>query len=258
MKRYLILLICTVSTLSAGCQMAAILPDGQHSAMGIASNVQRATLDIEPRTHLGELVYSQVSNCVYKQSIRLHGSSTTEDFTITVSLKPIEDKYLVVLDSSNRKTSTALITYYGKLLDFNIIDSVSGERYTSESYGEKIQQRKKELGTAYKPGNTYFVNPISIFLPELENKKSYRVDQVVSTILEEEGSKWGEYVYRGVSDFEGQRVLVLDLIRTKGGGGYGRPLIFGYNLLDVNTKVPILTVLDGGTKSVMTRIVCNG
>ena len=246
----------------AGCQSITTLPDGQQSVMSAELNSQRVSLKINPIQHNQKLRYTPQKNCHYKESRYTYSSNGAESYAINLTIKPIKEKYLVVIERNNsEKPSTALINPNGRILDFNLADPSDGTRFTTENYkdtvSEKERQLKEKVGHMSTPKTIHFLNPISVFMPEFINSTHIIPNTIVAKVTSDDGSVWGNYVYQGVSIFNGKQVLVMDLKRKLETFPNKEPVIVGFNLMDVSTKLPIYTALDSGSKIIIEYINCN-
>ena len=235
--------------------MMAVLPDGQRTVMGSNSSIQRSSLAIKKTQYSSPLVYASDINCEYKETSKEFGSSESSVYSINLSITSVGDKSLVVMEYLGKYKSTALIDPRGKLIDFNFIDPKDGKRTTSETYQERIGEQRSSLDESLR-SRAQFVNPFSLFMPEFHKISQLSVNKSVANITMEDGQNWGEYVYRGLSQYNGRSVIVLDLVRIPPTLSDSTAVLYGYNLIDAETKLPVLTVLDAGTKNVVENISC--
>jgi len=263
-KKFLIRLYFFSSTIFlTGCLIIATLPDGQQSIMSAELNLQRANLIIDPIQLNQALHYTPKKKCLYKEFRLEYGNNSAEIYDTFLTVKSIKEKYLLIIKKENSRistTSTALINPNGEILDFNLVDPSDNMRLTVENYrtviSEKKRQLKEKVGYTYAPEKTHYLNPVSIFMPEFINPEYITPNTVVAQVKSDDGSVWGSFLYQGVSVFKGKHVLVLDLI-TNSDTFDNKPVIAGFYLMDISSKLPIYTVFDAGSKIITEHIYCN-
>jgi hypothetical protein len=249
-----IVIIFTI-TLIFGCQSLKKLPDGQYSVMDSESNAIRANLEISRQPIYEQLTYSSQEKCTFKEWRTQYRQADNEK-ELSLSVTKFENSALVRIERPNFDTSTALISHTGKLLDFNLVNPIDGKRITPEDYTDFIQQEKLNIGVTTTLKRTHFLNPFSLFMPEFIADNQVKTNQVVAVLKTDDGSLWGDFIYRGKSTFRNKDVLVLDLRRTINKGPDNEPLLFGFSLLDEKTRIPLLSLIGGEFKVVVENLAC--
>jgi hypothetical protein len=225
--------------------------------MSQASNIERSKLKIIGAVQYENFEYDSLNKCNYVEWRHPYGQDKGNEYLLSVSIKPLKQNYQVLIERPGLGISSVYMDPKGKLFDFNLVNPIDGTRVTKETYQERIAKDKSVLGDKYVPQKIHFINPFSIFMPEFIQQNEVRPNQIVSILKEENGNVWGNYVYRGVSTYNNRQVLVLDLRRTINMGPDDEPLLFGFNLLDITTKLPVFTMFDAGTKVIFENVSCD-
>ena len=84
-----------------------------------------------------------------------------------------------------------------------------------------------------------------------------RVGEIVATVNAEDGSPWGYYRFMGVANYRGKPAAVLDLQRAAPGLESAGSIVFGFNLVDLRTSMPLFVILDAGSHYKLEQIGCD-
>lgn len=251
--------VLAVHSLLTSC--AVVMNDGQKSTMSGNNNKTRESLKIR-RVSIGRLEYGKNQMCTYKISIMALGDSSYGEKEYKFTLKRVKkDRNLCIFKDIEGNNSTCMITNTGKLVDFNLHQNFFGGtgRETKKNYAEAVIEAKEKLKKSgdFKEGATYFIQPISVILPEFEASSRHRPGSVLSEIRTHGGELWAKYIFRGESFYSGRNVYVLDIVQ-EGLSYLQGPLLIGYSLIDVSTSLPTYLVVDaGGTHLAVTQKSCH-
>jgi len=255
MKRSRIFVGALAALLAAGCQSPiAILPDGQPSAMDGQNNQLRTQLTLSA-VPIGASVYVPVKGCTFTETRQPIGEPA-QVIAVKVSIKKVRDRLLIV-SNENGDSSTALIGRNGKIYDFNTADPSDHHRVTTESYSSDVDAKLAKLRehNITAAANPHVINEFSVLVPEYFAKSANPGD-TVAVVYAEDGSIWANYVYRGMTHFHGADAQVMDLIRLMPNAASYGPIMIGFDVVDVRTRMPLLIVIDAGMKVRLEQVAC--
>lgn len=233
------------------CQGPGVLPDGQVSTMHSEGNRMRARLAVTPGTP-PPLMYHPIEQCSFLE-IRRPIAEPTRQGVIALSIKPVRDRFLVVV-RRNQQTSSYLISSRGKLYDFNEIHPDTSDRITSETYSSAAEREANTLRA--KGYSTHQINAFTLVVPEY-SASSIAVGDTAATILRENGVVWGEYKFRGLTVWKNQVGGLFDLVATTRQQTKSRAVLAGFSIVDFSTMLPLFMVLDAGSVTILERLSCS-
>ena len=194
-----------------GCMAVTQLPDGQTSIMSAQGNQERTNLVISPVPTPAALTYRPLKSCTYRSSSVGFGVDQTQS-TGEISVRRVRDRLLLV-DDSNGKKSTFLMSPSGKIYDFNNINS-------------------KGVQTT---GDTQAAYQYSIFFPEFTTGL-LRPGDTAATIRGKDGKVAGSYQYRGTTTYHGSTGYVLDYVALAPNTPYGA-VVAGFSIIDTKSML---------------------
>jgi hypothetical protein len=203
------------------------------------------------------LRYRAVPRCTYKKTTEPLTTSRIEQH-VTATTRSAADRIQVVFTPESGDPDTALIGKDGHIFDFNSTNTalnnqrVSGE--TEQDQGRELVSRIKSI----KPGvvNPHALNEFSFLLPEYFVDR-LRVGETVAIVRAEDRSPWGYYQFMGVTNYRGKAAAVLDLQRIEPGHEYLGSIVYGFDLVDLRTSLPLFMVLDAGSHYKFEQIACD-
>jgi hypothetical protein len=232
-----------------GCQTLPSLPDGRLTTLEPAAAARRASLAISVNPLDATPRYRATDSCRYSLTNTYLKTSDQQTWKVT----PVRDRLLVNMDDRVRGVSTALIAPNGQLFDFNLVNAQTGQRSTSETFGDDAGVLASSL---QKKAGGHAINELQLFLPHYEVESATYGD-VVARIHDENGGVWAQFIYAGDSQFSGRRVVVLDLVRRMETMADAGPVVIGFNLVDAETALPVLSVLDLGFLYRLEQLGCD-
>lgn len=248
-----VLFFCMISCLMTACQttsrIAADLGSSIASVVQLAKNGYDFSLEEDDAKFRNDLyvsakpvsfnaTYNKVDRCYYNIGRSSTGREALLKRRASLVVRPVGDKYMSILSVDNM-TSSALIDGGGRVYDFNVFHSFNNRRLTTEGQGlpKRINISNKSVGISQ------LHNPLSLLQPEFVDSR-WDVNQIVSAIsLLPDQESLAYLKYKGVSQFNGASVLVLDIIynaKDRKGGVLWTSI--GFSLLDVETRLPIVFV----------------
>lgn len=229
----------------SGCGSLAVmhmLPTGEWSVMSYEYTRLRTQLNVSPVYLPKQIAYRPVESCVYRgQSVDQTGRLTS--FERTVALRPVEDR-LLITQVHDGITSTALITQDGRLLDFNTVQ-LDGYRTTSETFPAYAAAESRALRS--RPHIfAHAINELKLAFPHYSTG-SLRPGGVIASVTDEYDRHWAQFVYRGLTTYNGVSAAVLDLTKTDQGNTRGPRLTIGFTIVDIALGIPLVYVMDSGS-----------
>ncbi len=200
----------------------------------------RRDLDISPRPVLLKSIYGKVDRCFYDIRRRSKANEAISEKRASLVVRPVGDRFMTTLSVENL-TSSALINGDGKVYDFNIFHQFNNQRLTTESQGlpGKINLDNKSVGASQ------IYNPLSLLQPEFVGS-TWNANQIISAIsLSRDQESLAYLKYKGLSQYNGANVLVIDIVGRSRGQTKG-PFwtSIGFSLLDVETRLPVIYLIE--------------
>ena len=250
LSRCLTLIACL---LAPACAQLTVLPDGaRNPSCRPTATALRSALPLVPTPV--SVAYRPVASCQY-ETLRAAGSagSASERYVSSLTVRAAADKLAVVETSAG--TTRANPAHRGatrKLYDFNSFSSLTGTRNTPETEAATSAQ-VKQLATFKSP---HTVNEYAIRFPEY-----------VTALLRPRTD-------RGLRDARRRSLAVGglclsrddDLPRSTGGAAGsaahqpkrgGRTYLVGFDLVDPQTAMPVLSVISSGTEDDFSQLSCS-
>jgi hypothetical protein len=235
-----------------GCGGLAPLSDGQISAMDASNNRLREQFVLQRQPLPRQLSYRPIRDCRYvEKTTRINGSVTrvVEDATV----KSVRDRLLITFNDG-KHVSTALISYTGRIYDFNIFNQSDRTRVNTDDYSAYARREAEDARGAYGP-TSHAINGLVTLIPEyLDGRRT--PNEVVAYIFDETGSVWARFIYRGMTWYKGSNAFLIDMVRTMQSVSPGEDVLVGFNVVETRTLMPLLQVMDAGTKVHVERSYC--
>jgi hypothetical protein len=233
------------------CASMPQAPAGALSGMSQVHNTERASLMILPVPLSQAPFYRPAQACSYVQTTTAPNAKVpVERFTLEIKQAR---QNLVASLTSRLGTSTAVLGRDGQLIGYNVLGP-DGVRRTPRNDRELSIAEAEKLRDSH--GSTaHVVNSLTAIFPHYL-KTSFAVEERVANVTAEDGSVWASYVYRGTTQWRGSNAAVLDLVRPFATARDAGPVHVGYLLVDLETKVPVLVVLDSGWSTRLERVSC--
>lgn len=236
-----------IITAMATAQSVSTLPDGQKSTMGSQGNRLRASFALMPLP-MPPMRYHPVQSCTFVETLYLLGLFPVS-MNAEWSVKPAGKNRFMVVAVEGKDTSTALIGPDGTLYDYN--DNSGGDSYTPENAREKDAKIKDKFKDKNAP---HVLNVSSVRTPHFIGGK-HSVGDTVALMLGEEGYLWGRAVYRGATEWHGEKAILLDLIRTQENSDLG-DVVVGFMVFDPQTMLPDYAEFHAGTNARLEKTSC--
>ena len=252
--------ICKLSTrlglsaalLLGGCAQLSTISAGMPSGMNAESNRIRSELSVSLYPLSAQPAYKAIRECSYRQVFTKIGGPP-EINLFQLSVRNVRDRLLFTMRSEQQK-STALMGYDGYLFDFNLIDTATGSRVTTENFAPQARSQVDEVRTMHGP-SAHAVNDFTAAFPHYING-SPQVGGVIAQIFDENGRVWANYMYRGKIKFRGKNAFLIDLMRNFETRN-GQLTMVGFNIVDDSTMLPLLFVLDAGFRIQLEQSSCS-
>lgn len=235
----------------------ATLTDGRRTLMGAKGISTRGTLLISTETYTAPLQYRPVALCEFVLSQTQLPQSPLRSFEaeLALNIEPIGNQLFLratTTEDGSIRESTGVIGKDGQLFRFNIFDLSMGRRVTSDNFSEEA---KAALSTVKRAGSadTHILVVFSLLTPHY-GERSLQPGRRIAQVFDETGGVWGSYVYSGVSNFRGRKVLVLDLVRAFDALAALGELVVGFTLVDTENMLPIYSTLDFGSNGTLMRL----
>ncbi len=225
----------------AGCYSS--LPDGQLTLMNRGNSQARGRINITPQIIYEPFIYKPVSSRTFQTTIDIPGQPQ-EFHRIDVSIRYIDDRVLVVGRENHEHRYTCLLSKNGKLYDFNFIDTQDG-RVTTENYDERVKNRMKKLNSK-KLNAPHVLNSLSLIYPEFKSPP-YLPDEAAAKVISGNGKMWGEYKFRGITNYRQTEAVVFDLVRIQETNPTIGEMVVGFSIVELNTMLPLFMVFDRHT-----------
>lgn len=257
---FLVLIATTVS----GCALSR-LDNGNQSAMDASFNQLRNSIVIDPSSPVLHMRYHLRGQCRYKETAA--GPDGTSASEAVVVFTPRRDKTFIStmqLGHLGGYTGSefASIDRTGRLIDFNshivgrglsaTVTPQTARRIAQELIQKEANRQKNNIFIS--KNSIHELNDISIDFPHYISDAQY-VGSVVAYVSIEGGGIYGPYIYRGITDYQGHRAALLDLMRTMPDLG-SSPVTTGFGLFDISTGLPLLVVVSAGFTTVGRLITC--
>jgi hypothetical protein len=187
--------------------------------------------------------------CSYRATVNVlgRGSNVTEP---RVTVTRARDRLLFNI-TEGPNVSTALIGPSGHLFDFNLSGFLGGEHADAQTYGPQARATGESLG-ASRPLRV--LNEFSMVFPEYSTPQPAPGD-VVSVVMDQYDKEWGRYVYRGLTQYGGGEVALLDFMTTA--GDMDAEVSTGFSLVDPASLAPVLLVFNAGSSLRLERVSCS-
>lgn len=236
--------------LLGGCQANQGV-SGVSSTLNLEDEKVRQALAVKPTLPQNSLEYHPITKCLLRDNRKLMDHPDLSE-NITLSIKAVHGKLLVV-QNRNGVTSNAIITKEGQLEDFNAVDPETAERITTETYQAHAAQMLNRIRSGLNP---HVINDFTVVFPHYTQSPHY-VGQAVADVLAEDGSVWGFYRYEGIVTYKSRPAILLDLIRTRPDDPRRADIQYGYNIIDLQTMVPLHVTMSAGSEYHLDQISCS-
>jgi hypothetical protein len=144
---------------------------------------------------------------------------------------------------------TMLVGATGELRDFNIWAPEYARRVTGSSYTSEGRWNGRE-----NDRSRFVRRELTLLYPHIVNSSPEPGD-TVAHIRDENGQVWARYVYRGLSNYRSERVVVFDLIRNHQARGRTQEVLVGFSILSADRLVPMYQTMNSLRGPVRTRLV---
>ena len=236
--------------LLSACVPGTKLSDGRLSQMEPGDNSTRMGLQIDKSAAPAELSYLSSGTCDYSENLTFTTGAQRQN-DMRISIKPVKGNVYFVVDRNDGKVSGYLMDHTGRLQDFNSESISTGERYNKEKF-EQVGQRPNSNITT----NSTVVTEFSLEFPEYRRHPRAPGD-TAATIRGEDGAVWASYKYVGMTNYNGSRAAVFDIVRDAPGLSGNEPILVGFSIVDARTAMPILLVYRQASSIRLERISCS-
>lgn len=247
--RFKILIIAAlIIILQSACH--PLMPDGQISLMTRDTNYNRKSLEINPETIATSFTYKAIKEGIFELSVTQPDSSTIS-MKIDFSIIPVRDRLLVVGKKNGDFVYSVLLSNHGKLHDYNFTlnkdDRITPETHKINSM-KNVEERRRQGDKA-----PHVIELFALIYPEYTKLPPHSPGDTVAIVRAEDGNIWGEFRYRGTTNYKNKRAFVLDLVRTVE-DSKKHEYLFGFNIIDPSTNLPYHLVFDKDTKVIGTML----
>lgn len=232
-----------------GCSREAVRqePPPPRSMLDAEAEQLRTRLRPEAVPLKGSLWYRPVARCRFVEA----RSPGTAGNPATMTVKPLANR-LLLTKIAGKDVSTVLLDRQGKLYDYNIIDPVTRRRVTPESSAADARRRPASpRGGAIAASASRGV----VWLPEFKAASAAPGD-TIATVVADDGSIWGRYVYRGGVTYRNSPGAVVDIVREPGGPHKSGAVLAGFTIINLRTMLPLLHVLSDGSGYRLEQVEC--
>ena len=245
------LLPVLMALLAAACGDLNRLPDGQLSFLSPENKAARAALQISPVS--AAISYRPVSSCTYADAtVLIGGQSGSSQVAVAVRAAGVRLELVETFPDGNIQTS--LMDRAGRVYDYNGLQASGGVggRVTPENQAlvsQHVVQDASKVTSAPVNGLNKFLYTFPAYV-----RPSLLVGQDAAYLSTLDGAPWGVFVYRGLTSFQGRQAILLDLVKTP--SAINSAYVTGYDLVDPDTGLPLLNVMDGGFHRVFKQVSC--
>lgn len=227
-------ILMLAATALSSCQTVSYtpLPQEERSVLDPASTTARRSLVITSQPLTRVPGFGPVGNCQYLSSYSFSDHDEKRDFTQRISRVRSTPGRLLITSDYGGTTSTAIIGTDGRIFDFNMA-AANGARWTSDTYSQQARQIAARDGTQGE-----VVNNFAIAYPRYL-QSIWQPGSTVATILAEDGTIWGNMVYRGTSIYNSHVVAVIDIIKERAIDTDD----VGFSLIDQTNFLPVLVAV---------------
>jgi hypothetical protein len=245
-----------MSLVTSGCGLT-VLSNGQISTMESEDNSLRTSLAIASVPLPIELSYLSTGTCLYDQTIAIVNGPRTDRQT-KITIRPVRNYVYFAFDHGDGRVSGYLIDHVGKIYSYNSQQITSSEACTPETR-ERLDRDILAQARANKPifsGDAHVIDDFPVEFPQYI-RESLMPGDVAAYVRSEGGGNWGRYRYVGITDYHGVRAAVFDLTRDPPPGSTLRPLLVGFNIVDIRTAMPLYVGFKLGSTIQFRQIACS-
>jgi len=144
---------------------------------------------------------------------------------------------------------TMLVGATGELRDFNIWAPAYARRVTGSNYTSDGRWSGRE-----SERSRFVRRELTLLYPHIVDRSPQPGD-TIAHIRDETGQVWARYVYRGLSNYRGERAVVFDLIRNHQARDRTQEVLVGFTIFSADRLVPMYQTMNSLRGPVRTRLV---
>lgn len=240
----------------AGCKGEAPQqnPPPPRSTLSTEAQELRTRLPVETVPLKGSLWYRPVARCQFAEYISL-GNKGSATNTTAITVKPLDNR-LLLTKTTGKDVSTILTDQLGKLYDYNLIDSVTRQRSTPESFAKdarRWQAQARSTEAAVAPA-AHMVKGVT-WLPEFTARSATPGD-TIAVLVGENNLVWARYVYRGAVSFKKSPGAVVDIVQTSDAQSKSGTVLIGFSIINLRTMLPLVHVFNAGQNYRLEQLEC--
>jgi hypothetical protein len=233
----------------AGCSSIATLPDGTATAMSSKARVERSALVVNSEALPIRLSYHPAKTVAISYDIHsLTGFEESGIDNIDISeVKGETDKLMITTNSSHGSSTITVIDRYGRVLAFNtdVRDPSCGLTAIADEKEKQIctANMMSKAHTLNRKAHLEYTNTRDLVFPHYESGL-VRVGGELGVVKNENGEIIVHMIYRGTTRYRGRDAVVIDLVVF--GKTAGTPIVYGFNVIDPATNLPLLFWFSSG------------
>lgn len=253
--RWFALLLAPVLLLCANCTAVGKLNDGQPTMLGGDYADYRNNLQLElVALPDGALEYVPVGVCEFRSYVHRRNEEPVTNI-LQIGVVQRGPGLQVTQIENQRLVSTIFIEPDGRMLDFNVVDQSVPEGLTPETFQAEARTTLEQLGENPDSRSANYLNISELIYPHFIASRP-QVGDIVATVGSHSDESFANYRYRGLTEVDGARAMVLDLVRTFPNAAYYGEVVVGFTVIDLATMLPIFAALELGLVGTIERRSC--
>jgi hypothetical protein len=215
-----------------------------HSALRAGLFPQPATLPPAPG-------YRPMPGCTYQTTYAAAPGAALRSVQTNLVIRPVKNRLLATASVGTIR-STTLMTPDGVVQDFNWTSFIDGKRWTRENYSGMA---RAELAKRQPGERAYYLRETDLIFP-IFRPGGLTPGQVAATVGTYDDAQYASFIYRGVLPYHQREAVLMDLVRVLPTTTGPAPVIIGFSLVDFETRLPLLLVLQPGSLFRMEELTC--
>lgn len=250
-----ILVFLILAGLASSCSLPlTTLPNGERSFMAPEANSLRSALKIDQQLSPLNIEYHPVEPIRYRsysETFKIYNKNPNKESVVKV--KAVGDKFTIIIQNPGEVVDVLVVEKNGKLYDYNkgSLTDICHQQHVIPETAKKCSAPLSNNWQKQYVKNPKMLSSNEFLFPEYLRPLS-RSGQVVGVVRTFAGDEWGQIVYSGITDYNGRRAAVLDLMRRPTHLGY--PYLVGFNVVDLETSLPLVAVISSGYYFKMWRV----
>ena len=248
-----------LALLLSACQSLSVVNQDQESSIDPSDAVLHDSFTLR-QVHRSVLLRYGERTCTYMISNNNKMLSSPINEARSIMIIPFHDKYALV-SSNGEHSSSAVMGSDGKVYDYNAWNTYAPTEgpFTPETAYQVSKNEIKMANKVMNPlteTNPHVVNEMSVELPFFERQVDVPGQIVAHVYTADDHAVWANYRFLGFSSYLGKDVAIIDLERKIPSIG-NKVIIVGFNVIDITTAMPLLSVFKAGTETHLRQISCD-